>query len=222
MTSARTDLDTHPCAHNHLRMDQDRRPRVRRPLLVLVLAAALALSVPSAASAAASGAASQQPIKTVTVHSNGHKYVLKVWAKASSKHCLAHAYGHKIRHFLNTHHCTGVVRYLVTTKVNGHGVGFAQSAASFAAKSESRAFQVTGEFRKLISENGTGNFYSLFHDGDHVPSGPQSVPDPDAFKALSQDVVVTSVDAWYLHRHTPENAHPLIQMIKNIYLQWFV
>jgi hypothetical protein len=203
-------------------MSQDRRPRVRRPLVVLALAAAFALTVPSAASAASSGAASQHPIKTVTVHSNGHKYVLKVWAKSSSKHCLAHAYGTKIRHFLSTHHCTSVVRYLVTTTVNGHGVGFAQSAASFTAKSEGRAFQVTGEFRKLISENGTGNFYSLFHDGDHVPSGPQSVPDPDAFKALAQDVVVTSVDAWYLHRHTPQNTHPLVQMINNIYLQWFV
>lgn len=203
-------------------MNQDRARRVRNPLLAVVLAAVLALAVPTAAGAAPLGTASQHPIKTVTVHSNGHKYVLKVWAKANSKHCLAHAYGTKIRHFLATHDCTHLTRYLVTTKVNGHGVGFAESVASFAAKSEQGAYKVTGEFRHLISENGTGNFYSLFHDGDRVPSGPQSVPDPDAFKALSQDVVVTSVDAWYLHRHTPENAHPLIEMIKNIYLQWFV
>jgi hypothetical protein len=204
-------------------MTQDRRHRIRRPLIVLVLAAAFALTVSGTASAAPTGTASQHPIKTVTVHSNHHKYVLKVWAKSSSKHCLAHAYGTKIRHFLSTHHCTSVVRYLVTTKVNGHGVGFAESVASFSAKTEGKAFRVTGEFRKLISEDGTGNFYSLFHDGDHVPSGPQTVPDPDAFKALAEDVVVTSVDAWYLHQHTTSNnATPLIQMIKNIYLQWFV
>ena len=45
--------------------------------------------------------------------------------------------------------------------------------------------------------------------------------DPDAFKALAEDVVVTSVDAWYLHGATPNNAHPLEQMAKRIYLQWF-
>lgn len=196
---------------------------LRRPLaLAVALLAAALLTLAAQARPAAAQPATPHPIKTVTVHSNGHKYVLKVWAKANSKHCLSHAQGAPIRHFLRTHDCRGVTRYLVTTKVNGHGVGFAQSTASFSAKTTTKAYKTAGEFRHLISEDGTGNFYSLFHDGDRLPSGPQTVPSPDAFKALAQDTVVTSVDAWYLHRSTPRNAHPLIEMIKNIYLQWFV
>jgi hypothetical protein len=197
---------------------------LRRPLVVAVaLLTAVLLTLAAPGRPAAAKPASPHPIKTVTVHSNGHTYVLKVWAKGRSQHCLKQAYGAPIRHFLQTHDCRGVTRYLVTTKVNGHAVGFAQSTASFAAKTATKAYKTAGQFRQLITEDGTGNFYSLFHDGDHVPSGPQTVPDPDAFKALAEDVVVTSVDAWYLHKHTTShNAGALVRMIKDIYLQWFV
>lgn len=206
-------------------MNHDHRLRLRIPLLAVLFAAVIALVLPQSATATPAGAghpASPKPIKVVTVHSNGHKYVLKVWAKAESKHCLAHAHGAQVRHFLKTHRCTHLTRYLVTTKVNGRGVGFAQSAASFTAKSERKAFKVTGEFRTLISEPGTGNFDALFADGDHVPSGPQQIPGHEAFTALSQDVVVTSVDAWYLHGNTPDQAKPLVRMANDIFLQWFV
>jgi hypothetical protein len=154
------------------------------------------------------------------VHGHGRTYVIKVWAKAHSKHCRKHAYGAPLRHFLATHECKTLDRELATTTVNGHAVGLAQSMASFWGKNVSQAYRATGKFRHLISEDGTGNFYSLFHDGDRLPSGSQTVHSPDAFKALAQDTVVTSVDAWYLHRHTPANAHALIRMIEDSYLQW--
>jgi hypothetical protein len=193
-------------------------PALRRRALVPILAAALLTAgvVPTADA----HPVPNKPLKTITVHSGNHKYVLKVWAKQKSKNCRAHAYGQPLRHFLANHRCSHLVRYLVTTKVNGHGVGFAQSAVEIPGTKKD-PYGNAGKFKKLVDKNGTGNFDSLFTDGYHTPKGPQSVPDPDAFHSDSQDVGVTIVDAWYLHGSTPQNAKPLVQMIKRIYLQWF-
>ncbi len=75
-------------------------------------------------------------------------------------------------------------------------------------------------FRALVTKDGTGNLDDLFRDGYRLPSGPQHVPSPDAFSALSQDAGVTVVDAWYLDRATPENDQPLVRMATDIYLQF--
>lgn len=188
-------------------------------IVVAVLVAVALIGAPALTSTAGArpgiAAAGPKPIETVTVHSNGHKYVLKVWARTKSRKCVKNAYGKPVRTFLRKHRCGGLTRWLVTTKVNGRGVGFAQSATSF------NTYAAAGHFRGLVTKNGTGNFYSLFADGYHLPRGPQSVPDPDAFKALAQDTGVTIVDAWYLHGKTPRNARPLVRMAENIYLQWY-
>lgn len=198
--------------------------RLPRPVLALALSLCLGVvpmlfSVP--ASAAAHGLAAQKPIETVVVHSNHHRYVLKVWARKKTKQCLPHAYGAPVRHFLRTHHCTGVTRWLVTTTVNGRGVGFAQSAVGFTGRTQTASYRAAGQFRTLVTRNGTGNFYPLFHDGYSTPAGPQYVPSPDAFKALAQDIDVTVVDAWYLNGKTSQNAKPLERMVRDIYLQWY-
>jgi hypothetical protein len=194
-------------------------PVVRR-VLVPVVSATLVVLAATAAPSAIAHPVPHKPLETVTVHSNGHTYVLKVWAKQRSKNCRAHAYGHAVRHFLATHKCKHLTRYLVTTKVNGRGVGFAQSAVEIPG-TKSDPYGNAGKFHKLVDKNGTGNFDSLFQDGYHTPKGPQSVPDPDAFRIDSQDTGVTIVDAWYLHGSTPQNAKPLVHMAKRIYLQWF-
>jgi hypothetical protein len=160
-------------------------------------------------------------LKVITVRAAHHRtYVLKVWAKVHTPFCAPHAHG-QVRHFLARHSCTGLTRYLVTTKVEGRRVGFAQSTVGFKGKNVQQTYKITGEFRQLITKDGTGNFNSLFSSGYHTPAGPQYIPSPDAFKALSQDSVVTSVDAWYLHGRTPSNAAPLIRMAKDIYLGWY-
>lgn len=201
-----------------------RRRRLSRPALALALTACLGLLPvlgPGPASAATRGLSAQKPLETVVVHSNHHRYVLKVWARKPSKKCLPHAYGGPVRHFLRHHHCTGVTRWLVTTKVNGRGVGFAQSAVGFSGRTQTASYRAAGQFRTLVTRDGTGNFYPLFHDGYRTPAGPQYVPSPDAFNALVQDVDVTIVDAWYLHGKTPPNAKPLERMAREIYLQWY-
>jgi hypothetical protein len=164
-----------------------------------------------------------KPLKVITVRGPPHHraYVLKVWAKVHTPFCLSHAHGKPIRHFLAWHACTGLTRYLVTTTVNGRRVGFAQSTVGFKGNTVQQSYKISGEFRQLITKDATGNFNSLFASGYHTPAGPQRVPSPDAFKALSQDVVVTSVDAWYLRGTTPRNAAPLTQMANDIYLGWY-
>jgi hypothetical protein len=196
---------------------QDRSTAVRRVLLVLVMSVGL---IAAAASAFPAGAAARKPLRTVVFHSNGHKYVLKIWAERKHEKCLPHAYGSPVRHFLRHHKCRDLTRYLVTTRVNGRGVGLAQSSLGFTGKTATQMYRAAGKFRKLVSENGTGNFYSLFHDGASLPRGPQSVPDPDAFNAQAQDAGVTIVDAWWLHGPTPRNAKPLERMARDIYLHW--
>jgi hypothetical protein len=202
------------------------RPRmVPRRLATLAVAAgaALTLAVPAAASAAPVGGdhpLPTHPIETVTVHgASGHTYVLDVWARSRSKHCAANAHG-EVRNYLRAHHCTGVTRYLVTTKVNGRAVAFAQASSTFTGKNANRAYRNAGGFVKLIGRNGTGNYYALFKSGYHVPHGPQHIPSPDAFLAQSQDVGVTTVDAWWVHGKTRVNPKPLQRMMRDIYLQW--
>jgi hypothetical protein len=186
-----------------------------------VLAASVALIAAAASvSTGSAAAATQKPLRTVVFHSNGHKYVLKIWAERKHEKCLPHAYGAPVRRFLRHHKCRDLTRYLVTTRVNGRGVGFAQSSLGFTGKTPTQMYRAAGKFRKLVSENGTGNFYSLFHDGASLPRGPQSVPDPDAFNAQAQDAGVTIVDAWWLHGKTARNAKPLERMARDIYLHW--
>lgn len=196
------------------------RRTVRRAAAVVVAFGIATVLAVVAATPSGAHPVPHKPLKIITVRAAHHRtYVLKIWAKVHTASCTAHAYG-QVRHFLTKHTCGGLTRYLVTTKVDGRRVGFAESTVSFWDKNAQRSYKITGEFRQLISKDGTGNFYSLFTDGYHTPAGPQSVPNPDAFKALSQDTVVTSVDAWYLHGKTPSNAAPLIRMANDIYLGW--
>lgn len=198
--------------------------RLLRRLFVLLFAVCVAvvpMIVAAPAGAAGAGLSTQKPLETVVVHSNHHRYVLKVWARKKAKRCLPNAYGAPVRHFLRRHHCIGLTRWLVTTRVNGRGVGFAQSATGFVGRTPTASYRLAGRFGALVTQNGTGNFYSLFHDGYGTPAGPQYVPSPDAFNALTQDNGVTIDDVWYLHGRTPPNAKPLERLTRDIYLQWW-
>jgi hypothetical protein len=160
-----------------------------------------------------------QPLRTKTVHGpSGTDYVIKVWAQDDVTDCAAHAYGRPVIHYLRAHPCYGLSRILATTTVNGKPVGFAQRSIGFRG-AQDQGYKAAGRFRKLVSENGTGNLNDLLREGYRLPSGPKSVPFPNAFSALAQDNNVTVVEAWYLNGPTPDNDPALERMAQDIFLQ---
>jgi hypothetical protein len=177
-------------------------------------------------SAATSSSASVQPppshpVRTATVHaiSGGKAYVIDIWAETTDLDCAAHAYGGPVIAYLTAHPCRGLTRLLATTMVNGKRVGFNQSSLAFAGGAPA-SYTTAGNFRSLVVKDGTGNVNDLLREGRRLPSGPTSVPSPDAFSALSQDASVTIVDAWYLDVPTPDNDPALVRMAQDIYLQY--
>jgi hypothetical protein len=182
-------------------------------------------SAPSSAPVSSAGGSGHpvpsKPVRERTVQgSDGTVYDVKVWAEVTGeKDCAAHAYGGPVVSFLQAHPCGSMSRLLATTTVNGRAVGFAQRSLGFAGRNAGQAYRTAGKFRKLVSQNGTGNVNDLMREGYRLPSGPKTVPFPNAFSALSQDSGVTIVEAWYLDGPTPSNDPALERMEQAIYLQ---
>jgi len=158
-------------------------------------------------------------LRTVNVpaQNGGAGYVVKVWAQAEVRNCAAHAYGPIIR-FLRTHPCYALKQVLATTTVDGRQVGFAQREIGFRGGMD-QSYRAAGQFRELVTRSGTGNLNDLLREGYRLPSGPTSVPFPNAFSALGQDNSVTVVEAWYLDGPTPDNDPPLVKMAQDIFLR---
>jgi hypothetical protein len=176
-------------------------------------------STPGKSSSASSGThpVPSAPLRTITVPAQGGTtYVVKLWAETEVHDCAAHAYGPIVR-FLRTHPCSGMRQVLATTTVDGRPVAFAQRSIGF--RGGVRSYRVAGRFRELVTQNGTGNLNDLLREGYRLPSGPSSVPFPNAFSALAQDNSVTVVEAWYLDGHTPDNDPPLVRMAQDIFLR---
>ncbi|HLY33298.1 MAG TPA: hypothetical protein VKQ07_02080 [Jatrophihabitantaceae bacterium] len=181
-------------------------------------------TLPASSSASSSASASTHPVpakplRTATVSSNGHNYVLEIWAEVKDVTCADHAYG-QVATFLTTHPCRGMTRQLATTSVNGKAVGFAVSAVDVPGSDAQHLYDNAAAFSKLVEADGTGNVNDLMREGWRLPSGPASVPSPDAFKTLSQDTGVNIYDIWYLAGPTPTNDPALVQMAQDIYLQY--
>jgi hypothetical protein len=161
-----------------------------------------------------------KPLRTKAVTaSDGTTYVIKVWAEREVKDCAAHAYGDPVIKYLHNHPCFGLQQLLATTTVNGKDVGFAQRSIGFMGD-EQASYKASGNFLKLVSKDGTGNLNDLLREGYRLPSGPKSVPFPNAFSALGQDNNVTIIEAWYLKGATPDNDPPLEKMAQDIFLQY--
>jgi hypothetical protein len=158
------------------------------------------------------------PVRTATVHAGPQTYVIKVWAETTDADCPAHAYGTPVIAYLKAHTCSAVMRLLATTVVGGKGVGFAQSTLTFKGTAP-QVYTTAGDFRTLVTQDGTGNVDDLLREGRRLPSGPTAVPSPDAFSALAQDGGVAIVDAWYLDGPTPDNDPALVRMAHDIFLQ---
>jgi hypothetical protein len=162
--------------------------------------------------------APSQPVRTVTVDAADASYLVKIWVTVTDTDCAAHAYGQVVA-YLQQHPCTGMTRLLATTVVNGRPVGFAQTTIGFSGDYP-QIYQTAGDFRQLVTADGTGNINDLLREGRRLPTGPTSVPQPNAFAALSQDSAVTIDELWYLDGPTPENDPPLVQLAQDMYLQF--
>jgi hypothetical protein len=156
-------------------------------------------------------------VRTVRVSGHHGDYVVQVWAETEVRDCAAHAYGAVVA-YLRKHPCNGMQQLLATTTVNGKPVGLASRSIGFRGTGGS-AYRVAGGFRSLVTKSGTGNLNDLLREGYRLPSGPTSVPFPNAFDAQSQDAGVTVVEAWYLNGHTPDNDPPLVHMAQDLFLQ---
>lgn len=160
------------------------------------------------------------PLRTVTVHAvDGSTYVVKIWADVKNDTCFDHAYGDPVINFLTQHPCFGLERYLATTTVGGRPVGFNESATGFPGSSND-LYGEAGRFARLEERDGTGSLNDLLREGYRLPTGPTSVPSPDAFNVLSQDQGVTVWDVWYLDGPTPANDQKLIKMTQDVFLQF--
>ena len=161
-----------------------------------------------------------QPVRTKSVvASDGTTYVIKIWAAQNVTDCAAHAYGAPVIKYLQKHPCFGLGQVLATTTVGGKAVGFAQRSIGF-KEAKPGSYTATEGFRRLVEKNGTGNLDDLLREGYRLPSGPTSVPFPNAFSALGQDNNVTIVEAWYLKGKTPDNDPALEKMAQDIFLQY--
>jgi hypothetical protein len=158
-------------------------------------------------------------VRTATVHAGATTYRIDVWVETTDTACAAHAYGGPVIAYLTAHPCRALTRLLATTAVNGKRVGFNQSSVSFTG-SDPEVYTTAGDFRTLVTQEGTGSVNDLLREARRLPVGPTSVPSPDAFSALSQDADVTIVDAWYVDGPTPNNDPPLVKMAQDIYLQF--
>ena len=161
------------------------------------------------------------PVRQVSVTSADGKrsYDIAIWWQVNTADCAGHSYGTPVIQYLTANPCHGMTRLLATTTVGGKAVGFAQTSLSFIGNAP-QVYQTAGSFAALEEKDGTGSVNDLLREGYRLPSGPASLPSPDAFDVESQDSGVTIVDAFYLSGPTPNNAAPLVQLARDIYLQF--
>lgn len=164
-------------------------------------------------------AAPDKPARTAGFTSNGRHYDIKIWFEVNNADCADHAFG-QVAAFLTAHPCRGLTRQLATTTVNGKAVGFNVAVLSIPGSDANHPYDNAGAFRALVDQNGTGSLNDLLREGYRLPSGPPSVPSPDAFKSLIQDTGINVYDVWYLDGPTPSNDPALEQMAQDIYLAY--
>lgn len=158
------------------------------------------------------------PLRTASVSAGSRHYVLSIWAERHDTDCAAHAYG-QVQLYLQLTPCSGMTRRLATTTVAGRPVGFAVTSILIPGPA-AQPYRNAAAFRQLVEKDGTGSVYDLMREGWRLPSGPTSVPAPDAFRALSQDTGVDVYDLWYLDGPTPDNDPALLQLAQDVYLQY--
>lgn len=160
------------------------------------------------------------PLRTVTVTAGTATYVIKIWATRTDTDCVQHAHGAVVVAYLQSHPCRSMTRVLATSVVGGRAIGFNEANIGFTGANTQAAYSSAGGFRIVVTANGTGNLNDLLAEGYRLPSGPTSLPDPDAFAAFAQDAGVGVYDVWYLSGATPENDPALERFAQDTWLQF--
>ena len=153
------------------------------------------------------------------VHAGSITYPISVWWETSTQDCAAHSHGAPVVQYLTAHPCANMTRQLVTTTVDGRGVGFNVANIAFLGNAP-QVYTTAGNFRTLVLANGTGDVNDLLAEGYRLPSGPTALPQPDAFTALGEDSDVTVYDIWFLNGPTPNNDPALLKMAQDVFLQY--
>lgn len=155
----------------------------------------------------------------ITSTPSGTEYQVKIWVEDTQTDCAANAYGTPVITYLKAHACTSMSRVLATTMVSGRPVAIARETIEFAGDAPA-VYTVASDFTTLVTKDGTGNLEDLLRAGARFPGGPAKVPTPDAFDAEGEDAAVTVVDAWWLDGPTANNAPALVNMAKDLFLQF--
>ena len=127
------------------------------------------------------------PVRTATiVGASGRTYVIKVWAGQPRDRllaaCLRRA-GDRVPDSSTT--CRAVTRLLATTRVGGRDGRLRPERVVFAGATAEQAYSAAGNFRTLVSKDGTGNINDLLRERLPAAGGSAiTCPSPDAFNAL--------------------------------------
>jgi hypothetical protein len=146
------------------------------------------------------------------------QYTVKVWVEDTTVNCEGHAYGAQVIAYLKAHLCRSMTRLLASTTIGGRPVGIAHTLIGFSGSAPD-VYQVAGDFKTLVTQNGTGNIADLLREGKRFPNSGAKVGEPEAFSAEGQDSGVGIDELWYLDGPTPENDPPLMTLGQSLFLQ---
>jgi len=157
-------------------------------------------------------------VDNVQSYSDNATYSVKVWVEDTTINCEGHAYGAQVIAYLKAHLCKSMTRLLASTTVGGRPVGIAQTMITFSGDAPD-VYQTAGDFKTLVTQNGTGNIADLLREGKRFPKSGSAVGSPDAFSAQGEDTAVGIDDLWYLDGPTVENAPELMNLGDSLFLQ---
>jgi hypothetical protein len=193
-----------------------------------VSSSVIASSSPAPASTTATRSTSNSPAapvpttplrtETVTAYADNTAYKIQVWVEDTTVNCEGHAYGAPVIAYLKAHLCKSMSRLLASTTVAGRPVGIAQALISFSGNAPD-VYQTAGDFKTLVTQDGTGNITDLLREGKRFPNSGTKIGSPDAFSAQGQDSAVGIEDVWYLDGPTPNNAPELMKLAESLFLQ---
>lgn len=180
-------------------------------------------SAPTPTSSAPTSTAAPVPttplrIDSVQSYSDNATYSVKVWVEDTTINCEGHAYGAPVIAYLKAHLCKSMTRLLASTTVGGRPVGIAQTMITFTGDAPD-VYQTAGDFKTLVTQDGTGNISDLLREGKRFPNSGSSIASPDAFSAQGEDSAVGIDDLWYLDGPTPDNAPVLMGLGESLFLQ---
>jgi hypothetical protein len=139
---------------------------------------------------------------------DGNRYVVQVWARATTRNCAAAAVG-PAAGYLRTHPCSALTRVLAMSHVHGRAVAFAEQTLRL------RSARAVHGLRPLV-RRGPALIDTLFSAGYGLPAGPQSVPGLQ-FLIAARGRTLTTIYYWYVNQGTPYEDPLLERFARDMY-----